>query len=308
MIYTVTCNPSLDYRMELGQLKTGETNRADAVGLLAGGKGLNVSVVLHHLGMETTALGFVAGFVGNEIELRMEKTGCHSRFVHLPEGCSRINVKLRGTDETTELNAPGPDIPTSAQQELTRQLSELQAGDVLVLAGSVPPSMPKTIYADWMQQLQNAGLDIVVDATGDTLLQALPLHPFLIKPNHYELGDLFHVKIDSEASAVMYGKKLQEMGARNVLVSMSSDGAVLCAEDGQVLRQSAADGTVINDVGAGDSMIAGFLTGWAKTKDYAKALHLGAATGAASAFSENLATQEEVEQVQKKLPLPESLS
>lgn len=307
MIYTVTCNPSLDYRMELGQLKPGETNRADAVGILAGGKGLNVSVVLHHLGMDTTALGFVAGFVGDEIELRMEKSGCHCRFIHLEDGCSRINVKLRGTDETTELNAPGPDISASAQDELLRQLTEMAAGDVLILAGSVPPSMPKTVYADWMERLGDAGLDIVVDATGDTLLQALPHHPFLVKPNHHELGDLFGVKIESREDAAAYGKKLLEQGARNVLVSMSSQGAVLCTEDGQVLVQDAASGTVVNDVGAGDSMIAGFMTGWIQTHDYSKALHLGAAAGAASAFSENLAAMEEIQAVQKNLSLPQKM-
>lgn len=307
MIYTVTCNPSLDYRMELGQLKPGETNRADAVNLLAGGKGLNVSVVLHHLGMETAALGFVAGFVGNEIELRMEKSGCHCRFVHLEDGCSRINVKLRGTDETTELNAPGPEISAGAQEELLRHLTELVPGDVLILAGSVPPSMPKTVYADWMEQLRNAGLDIIVDATGDTLRQTLSHHPFFVKPNHHELGDLFGVKIKNREDAAVYGKKLLDLGARNVLVSMSSQGAVLCTEDGQVLTQDAASGTVINDVGAGDSMIAGFLTGWLQTHDYREALHLGAAAGAASAFSENLATREEIEAVQKKLPLPQKM-
>lgn len=307
MIYTVTCNPSLDYRMDLEQFKPGETNRADTVGLLAGGKGLNVSVVLHHLGMETTALGFVAGFVGNEIELRMEKTGCRCRLIHLEDGCSRINVKLRGANETTELNAPGPDISAAAQDELLRQLTELQPGDTLILAGSVPPSMPKTIYANWMKQLHETRLHIVVDATGDTLLQTLPYHPFLIKPNHHELGDLFGVTIDSREKAAAYGKKLQEMGARNVLVSMSEDGAVLCTEDGRVLTQAAANGTVANDVGAGDSMIAGFLTGWLQTHDYQKALHLGTAAGAASAFSETLAEKADIEQIQKTLPEPVQL-
>lgn len=302
MIYTVTCNPSLDYRMELEQLKPGETNRADTVGLLAGGKGLNVSVVLHHLGMETTALGFVAGFVGDEIELRMEKTGCCCRFLHLEDGCSRINVKLRGAAETTELNAPGPVITEAAQDALLRQLSQLQSNDVLVLAGSVPPSMPKTVYADWMEQLRETGAAVVVDASGDTLKQALPHCPFLVKPNHHELGALFDVKITDREQAAAYGKKLQEMGAQNVLVSMSGDGAVLCTADGEVLVQEAASGKVVNDVGAGDSMIAGFLTGWLRTRNAEIALHLGAAAGAASAFSENLATAEEVEAVLQTLP------
>lgn len=307
MIYTVTCNPSLDYRMELEQLKPGETNRVQSAALTAGGKGLNVSVVLYHLGMETTALGFVAGFVGEEIEQRMEQTGCHCRFVHLPEGCSRINVKLRGGEETTELNAPGPAIPAAAIDELTRQLEALQPGDTLVLAGSIPLTMPKTIYADWMARLSGRNLEFVVDSTGDTLRRALPHHPFLVKPNHHELGDLFDVKIDSKEKAAAYGKRLQEMGARNVLVSMSGDGAVLCTEEGTVFVQNAAKGTVVNDVGAGDSMIAGFLTGWSRTKDYREALHLGAASGAASAFSAGLAGKAEIEAVKSQLAPPQEM-
>lgn len=307
MIYTVTCNPSLDYRMELDTLKPGETNRVRSADLMAGGKGLNVSVVLYHLGMETTALGFVAGFVGAEIEQRMEQTGCHHRFVHLPQGCSRINVKLRGDAETTEFNAAGPAIPVAALDELTRQLEGLQSGDTLVLAGSIPQSMPKTAYADWMAYLSGRELTFVVDSTGDTLRRALPHRPFLIKPNHHELGDLFGVKIDSREKAAVYGKRLQEMGARNVLVSMSGDGAVLCTEEGKVLVQTAAKGTVVNDVGAGDSMIAGFLTGWHRTKDYREALHLGAAAGAATAFSAGLAERAEIEAVKSQLPPPHEM-
>ncbi len=302
MIYTVTCNPSIDYRMDLGQLRPGETNRAASVSMLAGGKGLNVSQVLHHLGMETTALGFIAGFVGKEIARRMESSGCCCRFIHLPEGCSRINVKLSGAEESTELNAPGPEIPLSAQEELTRQLNDLKPTDMLILAGSIPPSMPKDIYAKWLEQLPE--IPVVVDATGDTLLAALPYRPFLVKPNHHELGDLFHVAIDSHEKAAEYGRKLQEMGAQNVLVSMSGDGAVLCTADGRLLVQQAVEGTVKNDVGAGDSMIAGFVTGWLQTKDYVQALHLGAAAGAASAFSETLAKKEEIDAVFARTPRP----
>lgn len=307
MIYTVTCNPSIDYRMDLPQLRPGETNRAASVSMLAGGKGLNVSMVLQHLHMGTTALGFAAGFVGTEIEQRMKKSGCRCQFIHLPHGCSRINVKLSGKAETTELNAPGPEIPSPALEELTRQLSQLTAEDVLILAGSVPPSMPKNIYADWLEQLKDKNLTAVVDATGDTLLAALPCRPFLIKPNHHELGDLFDVTIDSPEKAAEYGQRLQEMGARNVLVSMSGDGAVLCTEDGSLLRVPAAEGAVKNDVGAGDSMIAGFVTGWLQTKDYAQALHLGAAAGAASAFSETLAEKEEIDRILEALPFPTAL-
>ncbi len=308
MIYTVTCNPSLDYRMELDALKPGETNRVQRTALTAGGKGLNVTIVLDHLGMETTALGFAAGFVGEEIEQRMAQSGCRCHFVHLPEGCSRINVKLRSGDATTELNAPGPPISAEALGELTRQLEALQPGDTLVLAGSIPPTMPKTIYADWMARLADRDAALVVDATGDTLRQALPHRPFLIKPNHHELGELFGVTIDSREKAAVYGKKLQEMGARNALVSMSGEGAVLCTADGTVLVQEAAKGTVINDVGAGDSMIAGFLAGWNRTGDYREALHFGAAAGAASAFSLGLAERAEIEAVKSQLPPPQVMA
>ncbi len=301
MIYTVTCNPSLDYRMELETLRPGETNRANTVGLLAGGKGLNVSMVLHALGVETTALGFVAGFVGDEIELRMEKSGCRCRFIHLEDGCSRINVKLCGETESTELNAPGPLVSQSAQEELLRQLEGLQPGDTLVLAGSLPGSMEKNTYALWLEQLKEKELRVVIDTTGEALLETLPYHPFLIKPNHHELGDLFQVKITTPEEAALYGKKLQEQGARNVLVSMAAQGAVLCAEDGQIYHQPAAVGTVKNDVGAGDSMVAGFLAGWEKTKKYQDALRLGTAAGAASAFSDTLAEKEDVERILKVL-------
>lgn len=301
MIYTVTCNPSLDYHMELESFAPGMTNRASFTRLTAGGKGLNVSIVLDNLGVETTALGFAAGFVGREIEARMAKTGCHHHFVLLPEGCSRINVKLKCGGQTTELNASGPEIPIEARDALMRHLEQIQPGDTLVLAGSVPESMPKTIYADWMARLSGRGILFVVDTTGDTLRRALPHKPFLIKPNHHELGELFGVEIHDPQTAAQYGIQLQKMGARNVLVSMSGDGAVLCAESGEVLWQAPAKGTMVNDVGAGDSMIAGFLTGWERTHDYREALLLGAAAGAATAFSEDLAQRSEIEAVRSQL-------
>lgn len=302
MIYTVTCNPSIDYRLELNRLVPGATNRAKSAQMQVGGKGLNVSLVLHSLGVETVAMGFVAGFVGSEIAHRMGRKSCHCRFVHLNEGCSRINVKLGGRAESTELNAPGPEIPLEALAEMEQYFMDFKQRDYMVLAGSVPPSLPPDIYAKWMKMLLDRGGSFVVDAVGETLLQTLPYHPFLIKPNHHELGDLFGVVVDSVGMAGGYGKKLQKMGARNVLISMSGDGAVFCGENGRVYFQPAAKGVVKNDVGAGDSMIAGFLTGWLKTRSYVQALRWGTAAGAASAFSETLAEAEEIEAILATLP------
>lgn len=307
MIYTVTCNPSLDYRLELSRLVPGETNRVQRTGMLAGGKGLNVSMVLHNLGLDSTALGFTAGFVGEEISRRMAQSGCRCEFIQLPDGCSRINVKLSGETESTELNAPGPDIPQSAQDAMTKRLQALQPGDLLILAGSVPPSMPENSYAAWLAQLESKQLTTIVDAAGEALRTALPCRPFLVKPNHHELGALFDTEIRTPAMAAEYGRRLQKMGARNVLVSMSGDGAVLCAEDGRIYRQAAARGKVKNDVGAGDSMIAGFVAGWLRTKDYVKALQMGAAAGAASAFSDGLAKAAEIEAIRSRMAEAEEI-
>lgn len=305
MIYTVTCNPSLDYRMELEQLRIGKTNRARRTGVLAGGKGLNVSAVLHELGQDNTALGFVAGFVGDEIRLCMERQGCRCAFVQLTEGCSRINVKLQGGETTTELNAPGPEITVDARQSLEQQLDALQDGDVLVLAGSVPDSMEQTVYSEWLAKMEKKKILTVVDAFGEQLIHTLAHHPFLIKPNHHELGALFGVSVTTREQAAVYGRKLLEQGAQNVLVSMSGKGAVLCAADGNVYYQAPAKGTVVHAVGAGDSMIAGFLTGWLETKTYQSALHLGAAAGAATAFSSSLGKGTEIRAIAKTLEFPE---
>ncbi len=316
MIYTVTANPSLDHWMELDQFQMGRTNRCQKSTLMAGGKGLNVTRVLHNLHMDSMALGFVAGFVGDEIVRQVEKSGCLCRLIRLTEGCSRINVKLQctlndreetilgygGEYDTTELNTAGPQIPADAMAALTEQLEQLESGDYLVLAGSVPSGASSALYADWMARLYGKDISVVVDASGEMLLRTLSYHPFLVKPNHHELGELFGVTINGIEKAIFYGKQLQAQGARNVLVSMSKDGAVLCCENGAVYTQAAAKGkTVVNDVGAGDSMIAGFLTGWIRTGDYRKALRYGAATGAATAFSKGLATKQEVERILAEL-------
>lgn len=300
MIYTVTFNPSLDYIVEVKNMTLGATNRTSFEQMLPGGKGLNVSFVLKNLGFETTALGFLAGFVGEEIEKRVAGTGVTCEFIKLTEGCSRINMKVRNVDGT-EVNGMGPEIPEEKVQQMLERLDALKKEDILVLAGSIPSSMPATIYSDILERLagENAPM-VVVDATKDLLLNVLPYHPFLIKPNYHELGELFGVTITTREEAVPYAKKLQEQGARNVLVSMGGLGAVLVDEAGGVFLSEAPEGVVVNSVGAGDSMVAGFLAGWLEKQNYEYAFHLGLAAGSASAFSENLATSEEVARVYQK--------
>ena len=293
MIYTVTFNPSLDYIVSVDDFKLGLTNRTSSELILPGGKGTNVSTVLKNLGFESTALGFVAGFTGNEIVKRLNDMGIKSDFISIENGISRINLKLKSIDGT-EINGAGPDISEEKVNELMDKLNQLKEGDVLVLAGSIPSSMSDNIYRDIMADLKDRGVMIVVDATKDLLLNVLEYHPFLIKPNNHELGEIFDVKLTTREEVIPYGRKLQEKGARNVLVSMAGEGAVLIAEDGQVFDAPAPKGKLINGVGAGDSMVAGFVAGWIKKQDYEYAFHMGVASGSASAFSENLATKEEI--------------
>ena len=293
MIYTVTFNPSLDYIVSVDDFKLGLTNRTSSELILPGGKGTNVSTVLKNLGFESTALGFVAGFTGKEIVKRLNDMGIKSDFISIENGISRINLKLKSIDGT-EINGAGPDISEEKVNELMDKLNQLKEGDVLVLAGSIPSSMSDNIYRDIMADLKDRGVMIVVDATKDLLLNVLEYHPFLIKPNNHELGEIFDVKLTTREEVIPYGRKLQEKGARNVLVSMAGEGAVLIAEDGQVFDAPAPKGKLINGVGAGDSMVAGFVAGWIEKQDYEYAFHMGVASGSASAFSENLATKEEI--------------
>lgn len=293
MIYTVTFNPSLDYIVSVDDFKLGLTNRTSSELILPGGKGTNVSTVLKNLGFESTALGFVAGFTGNEIVKRLNDIGIKSDFISIENGISRINLKLKSIDGT-EINGAGPDISEEKVNKLMDKLNQLKEGDVLVLAGSIPSSMSVNIYRDIMADLKDRGVMIVVDATKDLLLNVLEYHPFLIKPNNHELGEIFDVKLTTREEVIPYGRKLQEKGARNVLVSMAGEGAVLIAEDGQVFDAPAPKGKLINGVGAGDSMVAGFVAGWIEKQDYEYAFHMGVASGSASAFSENLAIKEEI--------------
>ncbi len=294
MIYTVTFNPSIDYIVSVQDFKLGLTNRTDSELLLPGGKGINVSTVLQNLGIANTALGFIAGFTGEEIRRGVESLGVRAAFITLEEGISRINLKLKSIDGT-EINGQGPDIPKAAVEKLMAQLDGLTAEDTLVLAGSIPATLPDDIYEKIMARLQDRGVRIVVDATRDLLLKVLVHHPFLIKPNNHELGEIFGVTLSTRREVIPYARKLQERGARNVLVSMAGEGAVLLAEDGNVFEAEAPKGVLKNGVGAGDSMVAGFLAGYGESGDYAQAFRMGVASGSASAFSEQLATKAEIE-------------
>ena len=300
MIYTVTFNPALDYVMHTGELKTGTVNRSQSEYVLYGGKGINVSTVLHNLGIANKALGFVAGFTGNEIENGVQSLGVDTDFIHLQEGMSRINVKIKGMEET-EINGQGPDIPEEAILQLFSQLDGIRDGDMLVLAGTIPKSLPADIYERMMEKLKDRKIDIVVDATKDLLLNVLKYHPFLIKPNNHELGELFGVVCKTEQDIIKYAEKLQEQGARNVLVSMACDGAVLVTETKKIYKIGVLDGKVVNSVGAGDSMVAGFIASYSQDADYEKALKYGTAAGNATAFSEGLAQKELVEKLFSQL-------
>lgn len=296
MIYTVTFNPAIDYAIGVENLEPGMTNRSTFEQLLPGGKGLNVSTILNHLGMENTALGFIAGFTGAEIKRSFEAFGGKSDFIELREGISRINVKIKSVEET-EINAAGPVIDKEAVEQLMEKLNRLEKGDILILAGSIPSSMSDSLYSDIMKMLSDRDIMIAVDATKDLLLNVMPYKPFLVKPNNHELGEIFGVTLNKREEVVPYAKKLQEKGARNVLISMAGEGAVLIAENGEVFMSEAPKGQVKNSVGAGDSMVAGFIAGWCEKGDYAHAFKMGLSAGSASAFSELLATKQEIEQV-----------
>lgn len=300
MIYTVTFNPSLDYIVTVEEFKLGLTNRTSSELMLPGGKGINVSTVLGNLGIENTALGFIAGFTGNEIVRRVEEMGVKSDFIQISDGNSRINLKLKSIDGT-EINGSGPDISETAVNRLLEKLDILEKGDILVLAGSIPNSMSDDIYKIILDKLSDRDVKTIVDATKDLLVNVLSYHPFLVKPNNHELGEIFHVELNTRKEVIPYAQKLQEMGAVNVLVSMAGEGAVLIAENGNIYETQAPKGKLVNGVGAGDSMVAGFLAGWIDKKDYQHAFRMGVSAGSASAFSEYLATKQEVEAVYQQL-------
>ena len=299
MIYTVTFNPAVDYIVHTKELTAGAVNRSDGEEIYFGGKGINVSLVLAQLGVKSIALGFVAGFTGEAIEKGIAKAGIEADFVHLDNGFSRINVKIKSEKET-ELNGQGPDIDGKALDELFAKLDRLTKGDTLVLAGSIPSSLPADIYERILKRLDGKNIRVVVDATKDLLLNVLKYKPFLIKPNNFELGEIFDTEMKTIEDIVKYAGKLQEMGAVNVLVSMAGDGAVLLDEYGKTHICGVCKGKVKNSVGAGDSMVAGFIAGCEKG-DYEYALKLGTASGGATAFSDGLAEKKTIDELIKQL-------
>ena len=294
MIYTVTFNPAIDYLMQVGDINFGKTNRSITEEIHFGGKGINVSAVLSELRVDTTALGFTAGFTGEALEKAVGEMGVKADFIRLKKGNTRINVKLKGNEET-EINAAGPHIEGDELNRLFEKLESIKSGDTLVLAGSIPASLPKDVYEKIAEKLQNKGIRLVVDATGNLLLKVLKYKPFLIKPNRQELEEIIGKEIKTEDELISAANVLKEKGAENVLVSLGSEGAILLASNGKVYRQSAFKVKAINTVGSGDSMIAGFLAGCEKGYEYA--LKLGAAAGAATAALPALATKEKIEEV-----------
>ncbi|MBR4514048.1 MAG: 1-phosphofructokinase [Lachnospiraceae bacterium] len=298
MVYTVTLNPSLDYIVDVDGFAIGQVNRTKGEKIYPGGKGLNVSMVLKELGVETKALGFTAGFTGEALEKLLRERGVESDFIQLGEGLTRINVKLRSGEET-EINGQGPVVSERDIDKLCEKLKALGEGDCIVLAGSVPSGMPKTVYRDIIDKVSGQGLKVAVDTNGELLLSVLDTKPFLIKPNNHELSDIFGVEIKTKEDAAVFAKKLQERGAGNVLVSMAGEGAVLVTEAGEVIESGVPKGEVKNSVGAGDSMLAGFIAGYMESGDYARSLKMGICAGSASAFSELLATKKEIEELMK---------
>lgn len=301
MIYTVTFNPAIDYVVHLqGELKQEGLNRNTAEEYQFGGKGINVSNVLRTLGVESEALGFVAGFTGEGLEKGLQASGLHTDFIHVAEGMTRINVKIKAEQEA-EINGIGPNITQEDMKQLYQKLDQIQAGDTLVLSGSIPSCLASDTYEKIMAHLADKDIRIVVDATRDLLVNVLKYHPFLIKPNNHELGEIFNTVLKTDEEIANCARKLQEMGGRNILVSMAGDGALLLDETGEVHRIGCPKGSVQNSVGAGDSMVAGFLAGYLTKQDYSYALKLGTAAGSATAFSIGLAEKQDIDQLLETL-------
>ena len=299
MIYTLTLNPSLDYIMKLDDLELGQTNRSYYEKIYPGGKGFNVSTILQRLSIDNTALGFVGGFTGKQIEDMLKDRGIDFHLCHLTHGVSRINVKIKGKEET-EINANGPDISSLDLEHLFDQIKTMNNGDYLIMAGSVPSSLPQDIYSQIIERLKDKDIEFIIDTNKNLLLNVLIYQPFLIKPNLAELEELFHVKINTREEIIDYANKLREKGAKNVLVSLGKDGAILVTEE-HVYLSNAANGKLINSVGSGDSMVAGFVAGYTQTHNFEWALKLASACGGATAFSDDLATKEMIDHVLKDI-------
>lgn len=305
-IYTVTYNPSLDYLVDVERLDLGKTNRSSRQEIYPGGKGVNVSMVLANMGIESVALGFSAGFTGQEIERRLEERGVNANFIKLEEGTSRINIKIRGEQET-EINAIGPAITDEARAALDELLADLERGDYLVLAGSIPNTLPADTYELVLKSLEGRGVKAVVDATGELLVKVLPYHPYLVKPNNHELSEIAGRELATLEELAAAARELQAQGAQNVVVSMAGDGALFVPAEGDVLYMPAPKGTLVNSVGAGDSLVAGFVAGSYEGLEPAAVFKQAVCTGSASAFSELLATKAQVDALLAATPDPEVL-
>ncbi len=300
MIYTVTLSPSIDYIVRLSNMRFNVTNRTDSEEFYFGGKGLNVSQVLAELDLDSTALGFIAGFTGDAIEKGIKNSRIRTDFIRLSEGFTRINIKIKAGGET-EVNGQGPDIPEEALEALMKKLDAIRDGDTLVLAGSIPKTCPDDVYERMLERVKDRDIMIVVDATKQLLVNSLACHPFVIKPNRLELSEIFHAEVETDKDVEKYARKLQEMGARNVIVSLGRKGAFLLDENGETHTCGVLKQPVLNTVGAGDSMVAGFIAGYQKTGDYGYALKLGSACGNATSFLPGLATREKIDEVLSKL-------
>ena len=289
MIYTVTLNPSIDHVIEMNELQEGIVNKVNIENFYAGGKGINVSKILKEHGVENIALGFISGFTGEFIKNNLEQCGIKNDFINVLNGYSRINMKIKTNENETEINGLGPSISSSNIKDLFNQLEKLSSNDILVLAGSIPPSLSDNFYEEIMKQLSTKNVKIIVDARNNLLLNVLKYRPFLIKPNHHEISEIFNKEIKTIDELIFHGNKLKEMGAQNVLISMGGDGAILITESNEIYRSNIPKGTLKNSVGSGDSMVGGFITGYLKTNDYKEALKLGTASGSATAYSDDLA-------------------
>ena len=296
MIYTVTLNPSIDYVIKVDKLTTGNINRVNEEHVYPGGKGINVTRILKSLDNDNIALGFVSGFTGDYIINSLQELNLKSDFIKVKEGFTRINVKVK-SEEETEINGQGPKISEEELNQFYKVIDKLVDGDILILSGSIPSCLDERLYESIMKKVEDRDIKVIVDATKNLLLNVLKYKPFLIKPNNHELAEMFNVELNSTEDVVFYARKLKEMGAQNVLISMGKDGALLVTENDEVFASSVAKGEVINSVGAGDSMVAGFIAGYLKSNSYKEALRLGAASGGATAFSSDLATREFIDKL-----------
>ena len=302
MIYTVTLNPSIDYVIKVEKLVNGHVNRVNEEHVYPGGKGINVTRILKNLNNENIALGFVSGFTGDYIIDSLQELNLKSNFIKVKEGFTRINVKIK-SEEETEINGQGPKISEEELNQFYEIIDKLVDGDILILSGSIPACLDEKLYENIMKRVADRDIKVIVDATKNLLLNVLKYKPFLIKPNNHELAEMFGVELNSTKDVVFYAKKLKEMGAQNVLISMGKDGALLVSENSEVFTSNVAKGEVVNSVGAGDSMVAGFISGYLKSGNYEEALRLGAASGGATAFSSDLATREFIDKLLEEIEI-----